>query len=814
MPFSFLIIYHLVDNEGAPPPDSGRDASAGGIRDAFAGARVLITGASGFLGTALVAKILASLPGVEEVLLVVRSKPGAPAADRVQRRVLGSNAFDTLRRRADWSALEAKVHTVDGDMRNDNLGLSADDLARLAGVDIVIHCAATVAFDAAVDDAFETNLLGPLRLLDALEAAGASPRRVIHVSTAYVAGLVKGHVPEAPWTDTPGRPRLDWRAELSSARQSRSSVEADSRTPERARGFTKRARRDIGPAGSPAIAARAEQQRRDWVSDRLVDMGRGRAQSLGWPDVYSFTKALAEMAVHEKRDRFEITIVRPSIIESALSDPAPGWVRGFRMADPIILAYGRGALAEFPGIADAVVDVVPVDLVVNAMLAAAASEHAERVIHVATGGRNPMLYRDLVTHVHDYFHQHPYLDEDEQPILPDLWTFPGRRSVERKIKIALKVLEGASRVFDHLKGERFADPASRIDDLLDRVKLGEKYSQLYGGYAESEAIFDDERTRALHHALDADEQALFPMDADAIDWRHYLMELHLPEITRRRGTVRRRARPSPRSEVTPGGQDAPSGAPYNGASSGAPWNGVLAVFDLEGTVLGTNVIDTYLWIRLAASPRREWARRLFDLARRAPGLLASEQRDRGEFLRKFYRRYNGAPVEEIHRLAAEAFSEVVLPNAFPEGMRRIREHRTAGHRVVFLTGALDFTIAPMAPLADVVASARLRQEDGRYTGELEEVPYAGDARASYLRRLAKELGADLSKSYAYGDAISDLPMLESVGNPVAVNPDPRLRRIARDRRWAIERWKEAEGNSRFTVPDKMRHQAPHQKIPT
>jgi HAD superfamily hydrolase (TIGR01490 family) len=767
----------LVDNE------SGGVVRHASIGDAFAGARVLVTGASGFLGTALVAKILTSLGAVEEIILIVRSKPGAPAAERVQRRVLGSNAFEALRARDDWDALASKVTTLDGDLREDKLGLTDDDLARLASVDIVIHCAATVAFDAPVDDAFETNLLGPIRLLDALEAAGTHPKRIIHVSTAYVAGLVKGHVPEAPWTETPGRPRLDWRAELASARQSRASVEAESRTPEKARGFAKEARRHTGPAGAPAIAAKAEQLRREWVSDRLVEMGRGRAQSLGWPDAYSFTKALAEMAVLERKDRFSITIVRPSIIESALAEPSPGWVRGFRMADPIILAYGRGSLPEFPGIPDAVVDVVPVDLVVNGMLAAVAADPPEPVVHVATGARKPMLYRDLVLHVHDYFHEHPYLDEDGQPILPELWKFPGRRSVERRLKLALRALDAGSRVFDRLKGERFADRAERIDELLDELKQAEKYSQLYGGYAESEAVFDDERLRALAQMLSPQERAIFPMDADVIDWRAYLHDLHLPEITRRRGVVRRRSRPSPRSQLKPGGGKE-----------------VLAVFDLEGTVLGTNVIDTYLWIRLAASPRNEWAKRIFDLARSAPGLLAAERRDRGEFLRKFYRRYDGAPVDEINRLAAQAFNETVLPNAFPAGMRRIREHRAAGHRVVILTGALDFTIAPMTPLADIVACARLRQENGRYKGELEEVPYAGDARAAYLRRLAKEVGADLSASYAYGDSISDLPMLESVGNPVAVNPDPRLRRIARDRRWAVERWREVEGTGRFSPP--------------
>jgi HAD superfamily hydrolase (TIGR01490 family) len=771
----------LVDNGGAPPAALPTVR----VRDAFRDARVLVTGASGFLGTALVAKILTSLPEVSDILLLVRSKPGAPAADRVSRRVLGSTAFEQLRQREDWEQLEAKVRTLDGDLRNDALGLSPADLEVLASVDIVIHCAATVAFDAPVDEAFETNLLGPLRLLDALEAANAKPKRIVHVSTAYVAGLVKGHVPEAPWTDTPGRPRLDWRAELASARQSRASVEADSRTPEQAREFAKKARRYTGPAGTPAIAARGEQLRRDWVSDRLVEMGRGRAQALGWPDVYSFTKALAEMAVLERTDGFPLTILRPSIIESALREPVPGWIRGFRMTDPIILAYGRGSLDEFPGIPDAIVDVVPVDMVVNAILACAAADPPERVVHATTGARNPMLYRDLVQHVHDYFHVHPYTDEDGQPILPELWTFPGRRSIERRLRIALKSLEAASRLFDHLKGERFAGRAERIDEQLDELKQADRYAKLYGGYAESEAVFDDERASALHDRLGGDEQRMFGFDATEINWRSYLTDLHLPEITRRRGTVRRRSRPSPRSSVSAGGTD------------------VIAVFDLEGTVLGTNVVDTYLWIRLAASPRNEWPKRIFDLARRVPEMLATERRDRGEFLRRFYRRYEGAPVEEIRRVAADAFNEVVLPRSFPAGLRRIREHRAAGHRVVFLTGALDFTIAPMAPLADIVAAARLRIDGDRYTGELEEVPHAGDARAGFLRRLVKEVGADLSASYAYGDSISDLPMLESVGHPVAVNPDPRLRRIARERRWAVERWRPAQGNPRFTLPERV-----------
>ena len=97
-------------------------------------------------------------------------------------------------------------------------------------------------------------------------------------------------------------------------------------------------------------------------------MGRGRAQSLGWPDAYSFTKALAEMAVLERADR-RLDHDRAAVDHRVGAARAVARLDpGFRMTDPIILAYGRGALPEFPGIPDAVVDVVPVDIVVNAML--------------------------------------------------------------------------------------------------------------------------------------------------------------------------------------------------------------------------------------------------------------------------------------------------------------------------------------------------------------------------------------------------------------------------------------------------------------
>src|SRR3981189_680809 len=100
---------------------------------------------------------------------------------------------------------------------------------------------------------------------------------------------------------------------------------------------------------------------------------------------------------------------RPSIVDSALAEPRPGWIRGFRMAEPVIISYGRGLLKEFPGIPEGVIDVIPVDLVVAAIVAVAARgpDSKPDVFHVASGARNPLRYRQLVDLVRAWYLEHP-----------------------------------------------------------------------------------------------------------------------------------------------------------------------------------------------------------------------------------------------------------------------------------------------------------------------------------------------------------------------------------------------------------------------
>jgi HAD superfamily hydrolase (TIGR01490 family) len=183
-----------------------------------------------------------------------------------------------------------------------------------------------------------------------------------------------------------------------------------------------------------------------------------------------------------------------------------------------------------------------------------------------------------------------------------------------------------------------------------------------------------------------------------------------------------------------------------------------------------------------------------------PSLLALDRKDRSDFLRMFYRRYDGAPVDQIDEDSAEMFSRLIIGKSFPAAIRRVRAHRAAGHRTVLITGALDFVVKPLAPLFDDIVAAELGVHRGRYNGELTDVPPTGESRAQVLMDYAAAHDLDLGETVAYADSTSDLPMLEAVGFPVAVNPETRLAALARKRGWLVEHFSKAPGAPRTLVP--------------
>ncbi|MGH9124054.1 MAG: HAD-IB family hydrolase [Acidimicrobiales bacterium] len=773
------------------------------LREALAGQRIAITGATGFLGTALTERLLRQIPDLELVLIVRPGRRGA--GDRVRREILRNDCFDRLRRQFGADAFDAdmarRIIPVAGDVTAEGLGLDADGRAALAGCSTVIHSAASVSFDAPLDMAVEINLLGPSRVAATLADVGAKhgdrPPHLIAVSTAYVAGTRRGNAPEALLADTPFATEIAWRPEVVAARRARADYDAASRLPKQLSHFARAARSELGAAGVPVLAAKAEKLRLEWVKDSLVRAGKARAQVLGWPDAYAYTKALGERALLEQRGDVRVSFVRPSIIESALADPEPGWIRGFRMAEPVIISLGKGLLKEFPGLPEGVVDVIPVDLVVAALIAVAASGGPEtgdapQVFQVASGSRNPLRYRRLVELVRGWFGDHPLADSNGQPIVVPEWSYPGRGRVRKQLAQVTKALETAEKglLALPLRG-RQAELSARLEEKRAEAERALGYVELYGAYTETEAVFQVDHLVALWDTLPPEDQGDFLFDPAGIEWPMYIQETHMPSVVSHARV--RMAGPSKRGPAALTREE-------RGRRAVLAPERHMAVFDLENTLIKSNVVDSFAYLATRRITEEDRFRLVLKTVREAPRLLKLDMQDRGDFLRHFYRRYEGAPVARLERDAWEMWNDLLLTKAFPAGIRRVREHRRLGHRTLLITGALDVAIEPLRPLFDDVVCATLGIKDGRYTGELLEAPPTGEARAMLMADYAAEHGFRLEESVAYADSASDLPMLEAVGHPVAVNPETKLAAIARKRGWHVEQWPRSPGGPRPLLP--------------
>jgi HAD superfamily hydrolase (TIGR01490 family) len=758
------------------------------------GKRFFITGATGFLGTALVERILRCVPEAEVTVLV---RPGrrSDAAARLAREVIKNDCFDRLRSELGGRFSEEvarRVHAVAGDVGQDGLGLDDDGRDALRKAGVVIHSAATVSFDAPLTQAVEINLLGPSRVADAMAECGSNAH-LIAVSTAYVASTHQGEAKEELLSENRFTLDVAWEEEVRAARRLKDDLDDASRRPNMLRGFTKKARSEVGAAGDHLIASRAEKLRQDWVSDELVEAGTARALSLGWPDAYPFTKAMGERAlVDQWEGRVPITFVRPSIIESARAEPRPGWIRGFRMAEPIIVSYARGMLAEFPGVPEGIIDVIPVDLVVAAILAVAArgpEEGRPRVYQVASGVRNPLRYGRLVEIAQDFFARNPLYDDRGQPISTPEWSFPGRGRVQRQLKRADAAMTFVEKLITALpiRGKQ-AQLAARMEDRHAMAKRALGYVELYGAYTETDARYRVDNLMELWASCDEADHVAFGFDPGAIDWDRYVDEIHLPSVIEH---TRVRTKP---------GKSVVDKRPERMRKAILSPDRHLAVFDLEHTLMSSNVVDTYAWLASRhLSPARR-ARFVADLVRQGPSLLALDRRDRGDFLRSFYRKFEDAPLAQLQQDSWELFHRQLLTRSFPDGFARVRAHRAAGHRTLLITGALDFIIEPIRPLFDDIVCAAMETRDGRLTGHLTTLPPIGEARALVLSDYADEHFLSLEESVAYADSASDLAMLEAVGFPVAVNPESRLSAIARRRGWHVEHWAKAEGGSHRPLP--------------
>ena len=453
------------------------------IRHYLHGKTILLTGGTGFLGKVIVERLLRCTPDIGCIYLLIRTQRDqegllVSAATRFETEILTSAAFDALAREHGdrWLAFARDtIIPIAGDVSQPRLGLRDEEHAVLtSSVDIVINGAASVTFDAPIDEA----LLHNTRSLEHVAAFACACRAavLVHVSTAFVAGQRTGNIAEAPLSPDVSAAEVD-------------AIDAA-----------------VGAVRREAAAGRWDART---TRARLVEEGMARAKRLGWHDSYTFTKALGEMRLVRNRGDVPTAIIRPTIIESSFRDPAPGWLENLNVGDPLFVEYGRGRMPDFPVGLDTIYDMVPVDFVANAVLAVlphVAESKEIRYYTVGSGALNPLTGAMLYEFSYDYFTRHPMHDRRGQPIPARQLTFP---TIERF-------------------REMFADQARRSSSIKRLLYLAD----LYETYMSATSVFDTTNTQRLLDDLDSSDRTTFDFDVKQIDWRAYIQDVHIPGLRR------------------------------------------------------------------------------------------------------------------------------------------------------------------------------------------------------------------------------------------------------------------------------------------
>ncbi len=522
-----------------------------GISEYLTGKTILVTGATGFLGQPLIEKILFAAPGVKRIYVLIRptkrfSGRVIGARQRLERELYTSSAFDRLRGiHGDelQQFLKEKLLAVPGDLAEEELGIAAEEMGRLKEtVDLVINCAAVVSFDAPLDEALSMNVVAAGRVAEF--AASCQSAVLVHVSTAYVNGATHKEPTETAYhrapegTTEPFPPGCftDVNRDIEHVGSIIESVFEEAATSARKREFTlallKQARKK--KRKRPRRKDRLERFRREWIQNHLTQRGMLWARQRGWNDTYTYTKALGEQLVLAHRKEVPTVILRPSIIESSLSEPCPGWLDGLRMADPLIAAVGKGRLKSLPLDPDVKLDLVPVDVVVNALLASlpgAARDGGVQVYQIATGSKNPISLGELYDLIFNYFKKHPMLDTRGEPILIRRLRFPNPATFRFQHRLKTVQLHTAERTLESLS---VFETTRKVRRRISAARLANQklyyYGEIYEPYLNLDCQFKVERTAALFESLSAEEKKRFNFDVTRINWRHYIQNVHIPGV--------------------------------------------------------------------------------------------------------------------------------------------------------------------------------------------------------------------------------------------------------------------------------------------
>ncbi|KAI3793825.1 hypothetical protein L1987_36448 [Smallanthus sonchifolius] len=480
-----------------------------GVLDFLDSKTILITGATGFLAKIFVEKILRVQPNVKKLYLLVRATDAKSALQRFNAEAVEKDLFNILKEKYGTnlqSFLSEKVTPVAGDITYENLGLKDSSLIEemWANIDVVVNVAATTNFDERYDMALALNTFGAKNVIN-FAAKCVKIKLLLHVSTAYVAGEKPGLILETPYhlgKALNGAHGLDINTEKKIIEERLKELSYD----------------DTATDKSITLA--------------MKDLGIERANKFGWPNTYVFTKALGEMILGYLKGNMPLVILRPTIITSTYKEPFPGWMEGIRTIDSLAVGYGKGQLSCFLGDPESVIDVIPADMVVNAMIATMAA-HAnqpscEMIYHVGSSVSNPLKYKSIQQSGYDYFSKHPLINKDGKPVIvSEIKVLNSMASFERyfslRYLLPLQGLHVVNSALCHAFNGTYSNLKRKTNFVLRVVEL-------YKPYLFSKSFFDDMNTEKLRQLIRENklEADMFYFDPKAIKWDVYFEHTHLP----------------------------------------------------------------------------------------------------------------------------------------------------------------------------------------------------------------------------------------------------------------------------------------------
>jgi len=510
------------------------------VRDALRGKNILLIGATGFIGKVWLANLLSDLPEIGRIYLLVRRNKANTALARFRRVVEESPVFERLAaEHADRFAafLTERIEVVEGDVSSPGLGIAPDVRQRLAKtLDLIVNSSGLTDFNPDLRDALATNVRSTSYLLEFLRECRHAA--LLHLSTCYVVGQRDGRVlEELPPNYTPvGLANFDaekeWQLLENMIREAEARAESAEITADlHAQALKKEhASKDLSGA---ALENQIRKNRVRWLRQTLTDAATQRANELGWPNTYTFTKSLSESLIRnflDSQPKAAIAVVRPAIVETSIEKPFLGWNEGINTSASLSYLLGT-FFRQLPTTESKCLDLSPVDLVCRGMTliaAALVTRRHESVYQLATSVTNPCDMRrsiELTGLGHRKFYRAQNGLEHRLRLKFD--AIPVSKSRYQKLSApAQKALVKAI--------NRTVEPFANKPPLARRERELEKVIKLVSLFEpfilHNDHVFEALHVEQLSAALPAAERAEFGFDARGLDWWDYWINVHIPAL--------------------------------------------------------------------------------------------------------------------------------------------------------------------------------------------------------------------------------------------------------------------------------------------